>query len=108
MIAIVLFIIAGVTLAICGTSIVAKTFAVLIALIALVFSMVIMLITFAFALITRPTGPLIRTRRPVAGLITRLRSSRSIFQIQRKLDLEHQYLTAVVVARSSSARTANP
>ena len=51
MIAIVLFIIAGVTLAICGTSIIAKTFAVLVALIALVFSTVIMLITFAFILI---------------------------------------------------------
>ena len=51
MIALVLLIIAGVTIAICGTSIIAKIFALFFALLAFIFSMAVMLLTFAFVLI---------------------------------------------------------
>jgi hypothetical protein len=50
MITIVLFIIAGVALAICGTSIIGKIFALFFALIAFIFSMAVVLLTFAFVL----------------------------------------------------------
>ena len=51
MITLVLLIIAGVTIAICGTSIIAKIFALFFALLAFIFSMAVMLLTFAFVLI---------------------------------------------------------
>ena len=51
MIAVILLIIAGVTIAICGTSIIAKIFALFFALIAFIFSMAVMILTFTFVLI---------------------------------------------------------
>ena len=51
MITLVLLIIAGVTIAICGTSIIAKIFALFFAILAFIFSMAVMLLTFAFVLI---------------------------------------------------------
>ena len=51
MITLVLLIIDGVTIAICGTSIIAKIFALFFALLAFIFSMAVMLLTFAFVLI---------------------------------------------------------
>ena len=51
MITLVLLIIAGVTIAICGTSIIAKIFALFFALLAFIFWMAAMLLTFAFVLI---------------------------------------------------------
>jgi hypothetical protein len=51
MITLVLLIIAGVTIAICGASIIAKIFALFFALLAFIFSMAVMLLTFAFVLI---------------------------------------------------------
>ena len=51
MITLVLLIIAGVTIAICGTSIIAKIFALFFSLMAFIFSMALVLLTFAFVLI---------------------------------------------------------
>ena len=51
MIALVLLIIAGVFIAICGTSIIAKIFALFFSLMAFIFSMALVLLTFAFVLI---------------------------------------------------------
>jgi len=51
MIALVLLIIAGVTIAICGTSIIGKVFALFFALLIFIFSMTVMLVTFAFVVI---------------------------------------------------------
>ena len=51
MITLVLLIIAGVTIAICGASIITKIFALFFALLAFIFSMAVMLLTFAFVLI---------------------------------------------------------
>ena len=51
MIALVLLIIAGVTLAICGTSIIAKIFALFFTILAFIFSMAVVVLTFAFVLI---------------------------------------------------------
>ena len=51
MIALVLLIIAGVTIAICGTSIIGKVFALFFALLVFIFSMTVMLLTFAFVVI---------------------------------------------------------
>jgi len=48
MIALVLLIIAGVTIAICGTSIIAKIFALFFTLLAFIFSMAVVVLTFAF------------------------------------------------------------
>ena len=51
MITLVLLIIAGVTIAICGASIITKIFALFFAFLAFIFSMAVMLLTFAFVLI---------------------------------------------------------
>jgi|TARA_E500000331_G_scaffold139638_1_gene136550 hypothetical protein len=51
MITLVLLIIAGVTIAICGTAIIAKIFALFLTLMAFIFSMAVVLLTFAFVLI---------------------------------------------------------
>ena len=51
MITLVLLIIAGVTIAICGASIITKIFALFFALLAFIFWMAAMLLTFAFVLI---------------------------------------------------------
>ena len=51
MIVLVLLIIAGVTIAICGTSIIPKIFALFFALITFIFSMALVILTFAFVLI---------------------------------------------------------
>ena len=51
MITLVLLIIAGVTIAICGASIITKIFALFFALLAFIFSTAVMLLTFAFVLI---------------------------------------------------------
>ena len=51
MITLVLLIIAGVTLAICGTSIIAKIFALFFTLMAFIFSMAVVVLTFTFVLI---------------------------------------------------------
>ena len=51
MITLVLLIIAGVTIAICGTSIIAKIFALFFTLLAFIFSMAVVVLTFAFVLI---------------------------------------------------------
>ena len=51
MIVLVLLIIAGVTIAICGTSIIAKIFALFFTLITFIFSMALVILTFAFVLI---------------------------------------------------------
>ena len=51
MITLVLLIIAGVTIAICGAPIIAKIFALFFTLLAFIFSMAVMLLTFAFVLI---------------------------------------------------------
>ena len=51
MITLVLLIIAGVTIAICGASIIAKIFALFFTLLAFIFSMAVVLLTFAFVLI---------------------------------------------------------
>ena len=51
MITLVLLIIAGVTIAICGTAIIAKIFALFFILMAFIFSMAVVLLTFAFVLI---------------------------------------------------------
>jgi hypothetical protein len=47
----ILLIIAGVTIAICGTAIIAKMFALFFTLIAFIFSMALVLLTFVFTLI---------------------------------------------------------
>ena len=51
MITLVLLIIAGVTIAICGASIITKIFALFFALLAFIFSMAVVVLTFAFVLI---------------------------------------------------------
>ena len=51
MITLVLLIIAGVTIAICGTAIIAKIFALFFSLMAFIFSMALVLLTFVFTLI---------------------------------------------------------
>ena len=51
MITLVLLIIAGVTIAICGTSIIAKIFALFLTLLAFIFSMAVVVLTVAFVLI---------------------------------------------------------
>ena len=51
MITLVLLIIAGVTIAICGTAIIAKIFVLFFTLMAFIFSMAVVLLTFAFVLI---------------------------------------------------------
>ena len=51
MITMILLIIAGVTIAICGTAIIAKIFALFFTLIAFIFSIALVLLTFVFALI---------------------------------------------------------
>jgi len=51
MITIILLIIAGVSIAICGAAIIAKMFALFFTLIAFIFSMVLVLLTFVFTLI---------------------------------------------------------
>tara|TARA_Y100001970_G_scaffold278033_1_gene383153 strand:- start:11691 stop:11906 length:216 start_codon:yes stop_codon:yes gene_type:complete len=51
MIALVLFIIVGVTIAMCGTTIIGKIFALFFALLAFIFSIAVVLLTFAFVLI---------------------------------------------------------
>ena len=51
MIALILLIIAGVTIAICGTSIIAKIFALFFTLMAFIFSMAVVVLTFTFVLI---------------------------------------------------------
>jgi len=51
MITLVLLIIAGVTIAICGASIITKIFALFFTLLAFIFSMAVMFLTFAFVLI---------------------------------------------------------
>ena len=50
MITLVLLIIAGVTIAICGTAIIAKIFALFFVLIAFIFSMAVVVLTVAFVL----------------------------------------------------------
>jgi hypothetical protein len=47
MIALIILILAGVTIAICGTSIIAKIFALFFTLLAFIFSMAVVLLTFA-------------------------------------------------------------
>ena len=64
MIALVLLIIAGVTIAICGTSIIGKVFALFFALLVFIFSMTVMLLTFAFfviMLLTALIGAIVST-----------------------------------------------
>ena len=56
MITLVLLIIAGVTIAICGTSIIAKIFALFFTLMAFIFSMAVVLLTFAFVLVVLLTA----------------------------------------------------
>ena len=51
MITLVLLIIAGVTIAICGASIITKIFALFFTLLAFIFSMAVVVLTFAFVLI---------------------------------------------------------
>ena len=51
MITLIISIIAGVTIAICGASIITKIFALFFALLAFIFSMAVMLLTLAFVLI---------------------------------------------------------
>ena len=51
MITLILLIIAGVAISICGASIAAKIFALFFTLLAFIFSMALMLLTFAFVLI---------------------------------------------------------
>ena len=51
MIALIISILAGVTIAICGTSIIAKIFALFFTLLAFIFSMAVVVLTFAFILI---------------------------------------------------------
>ena len=48
MIALILLIIAGVTIAVCGSSIIVKTFSLILALVTFLFSMALMLLTFVF------------------------------------------------------------
>ena len=64
MIALVLLIIAGVTIAICGISIIGKVFALFFALLIFIFSMTVMLLTFAFfviMLLTALIGAIVST-----------------------------------------------
>ena len=56
MITLVLLIIAGVTIAICGTAIIAKIFALFFTLMAFIFSMAVVLLTFAFVLVVLLTA----------------------------------------------------
>ena len=51
MIALILLIIVGVTIAICGTSIIAKIFVLFFTLLAFIFSMAVLVLTVAFVLI---------------------------------------------------------
>ena len=51
MIALIILILAGVTIAICGTSIIAEIFVLFFTLLAFIFSMAVVVLTFAFVLI---------------------------------------------------------
>jgi len=51
MITMIILIIAGVTIAICGTAIIAKMFALFFTLVAFIFSMALVLLTFVFTVI---------------------------------------------------------